>query len=143
MKKTCVSLLLTLVLLVCAAAPLAQAEEEGIMPLGYNYNSCSITLSISSSGLATMRVMASGKENYIEKITANVYLQKQSGSTWVRVQSVPVQWTASTSTASLDKTFTYQLTSKGTYRAVATFSFTGTYPGHATESEVKLDTATY
>lgn len=142
MKKTCVSLLLTLVLLVCGAAPLAQAEE-GIMPLSYNYTSCSAQLTISSSGLASMRVQASGKENYIEKMAVNVYLQKQSGSTWVRVQSVPVQWTYSTSTASLDKTFTYQLTSKGTYRMVATFAFTGTYPGHSTESEVKLSTATY
>lgn len=142
MKKRCVSLLLSLVLLVCAAAPLAQAEE-GIMPLEYNYTKCSVELTISSSGLASMHVKATGLENYIEKMTATVYLQKQSGSTWVRVQSVPVQWTASTSTASLDKTFTYQLTSKGTYRAVAAFSFTGTYPGHATESETKLDTATY
>lgn len=146
MKKKLIACLMTLVVLVTGAVPFASAAADpGIELYGYNYALASVYLNISSSGKAVAQIESYGKPNYIDRTSIVVYLEKKSGSSWTRVNigTTGNQWSYSTASANLTTQFTHQLTSKGTYRAVCKFTYTGSYPGHTNESVTRTATDTY
>lgn len=146
MKKKLIACLMTLVVLVTGAVPFASAAADpGIELYGYNYALASVYLTISSSGKAVIDIKSYGKPAYIDRTSIVVYLEKKSGSSWTRVNigTTGNQWSYSTSSTNLTTQYTHQLTSKGTYRAVCKFTYTGSYPGHVNESTTKTATDTY
>ena len=146
MKKKLIACLMTLVVLVAGAVPFASAAADpGIETYGYNYVDGWVYLTISSSGKAVIDIKSYGKPAYIDRTSIVVYLEKKSGSSWTRVNigTTGNQWSYSTSSTNLTTQYTHQLTSKGTYRAVCKFTYTGSYPGHTNESATKTATDTY
>lgn len=142
MKKKCLSLLMTLVLLVCAAVPLsAAAEEDTPVPFGLNYHDCSMKFTISQYGVASINVSVIGNRNNVSRINTATYLERweatATGLKWV-TKIGPLKYDVTT--YNLNKTWTKDLTINGDWRAVTQFTIYGNYP---TESETILKYATY
>ena len=116
-----------LVLVLVAAMPMAQVSANPLVePLWENANSANVSLSISSTGYATVNVGFMG--SYILKsATVTTFLEKRVGSSWVRVE-LPTPhdaWIDTTTWFDLSKTHGVQLDSKGEYRVTARFIWTG------------------
>ena len=106
----------------------AVIEEPGIMPCYNNAKSASVTLTVSSSGKATIKITCSGKEDVTSKITAVTYLQRKAGLIWVKVDNglSNKEWTDTVYTIDMNKTYTLQLEKTGTYRVKTEFTVKGT-----------------
>lgn len=81
---------------------------------------------ISDSGVAEINVTCIGNSN-ATKIETKTYIQRQVGSSWVRVSigQTNNQWTATANTNYLIKDYSRQLSTAGKYRAVTEFTVSG------------------
>ena len=124
MKKI-TSLILAVTLLAAMCIPV-HATEAPIQPYYINTNHAQVVLGISDTGLADIGVTCLANSN-TTKLQITTYLEKLVGSTWVRVSigQTNNQWTASTTSTHLIKAYSKQLSSTGTYRAVAVFTVSG------------------
>ena len=125
MKKIA-ALVLAVTLLTAMCIPVSAAENN-TQPFYINTNQAKVVLGLSDSGLADIGVTCLANSN-ATKIQITTYLEKLVGSTWVRVSigQTNNQWTASTTESYLIKAYSKQLSSTGTYRAVAVFTVSGT-----------------
>lgn len=116
------------------------ATPTVIEPRYTNVQTATVSLSISDSGLATAKVTVFGKAALAETDVV-MYLEKQTGSAWTRVDiGTPGDvWEYSTTNKTFVKSYTHQLSSSGHYRAVAEFTFTA----NTVEEVTKTATATY
>ena len=131
MKKA-LSLCLVFVLLFALAAPAAAATPETAQPYYVNTAQARISMSISSSGLVAMDLLCTGLSG-VTSIKAVLYLERQVGSQWVRVNNGiwGNTWTITSSGRFFVQTVTHFAEEKGNYRAVVTYYVYG-----ATETEV-------
>lgn len=125
MRKIVAFLLATTLLLsMCISV---SAAESAPQPRYINTNQAKVVMSINDEGLASITVSCIGNSN-ATRIQITTYIEKQVGSSWVRVNNGQTnnQWTASTTNSYLVKAYSHQLNSTGTYRAVAIFTVSGT-----------------
>ena len=142
MKKKCLSLLMTLVLLLCAAAPLsAVAEEETPTPFGLNYTKCDVNFSISQYGMANIKLSVKGIAGRVSRIESYTYLDRweatANGLKWVKKYG-PLKYTSTYT--NLDKTWEQDLPINGDWRVQVQFVIYGNYPA---EDETLTRYATY
>lgn len=125
MKKLA-ALILVVTIIATMIIP-ASAAEITASPYYINTNQAMVVLTISDSGLAEITVLCTANSN-ATKIQTTTYLERKVGSSWVRVSNGQVnnQWTASTTARYLVKDYSCQLSTTGTYRAVAVFTVSGT-----------------
>ncbi len=97
-----------------------------MQPRYVNTSQASITISISSAGVATIGLLCTGL-SAVTSIDAVVYLERQVGSTWVRVDNGTADdtWTVSSSNRFMMQNITHQLSVKGVYRATVTYTVHG------------------
>lgn len=124
MKKFA-ALILVVTIVASLCIPVSAAEFS-INPYYINTNQARVVLTIGDSGLAEITVLCTANSN-ATKIQTTTYLERQIGSTWVRVNNGQTnnQWTASTTARYLAKDYSCQLSITGTYRAVAVFTVSG------------------
>lgn len=124
MRKT-VAFFLATTLLLAMCIPVSAAENS-IQPYYINTNQAKVLMGIDDDGLASINVTCIGNSN-ATRIQITTYIEKLVGSTWVRVSigQVNNQWTASTTARYLAKNYSHQLTTAGSYRAVAVFTVSG------------------
>ena len=124
MKKI-TALVLAVTLLTAMCIPVSAAENS-IHPYYINTNRASVVMVISDSGVAEINVTCIGNAN-ATKIETKTYIQRQVGSSWVRVSigQTNNQWTATANTNFLIKDYSRQLSTAGKYRAVTEFTVSG------------------
>ncbi len=123
-----------LVLLLVATQPAAQVSANPLVePLWENANSASVSLSISSTGYATVHVSFMGSF-LLKSATVTTFLEKRVGNGWTRVELPTLHdaWIDTTTSIVFDKTHSVQLDSKGEYRATVRFIWTGSIVEPAT-----------
>lgn len=116
-----------LVLLLVATQPAAQVSANPLVDLLWeNADSASVSLSISSSGYATVKVSFMGSY-FLKSATVTTFLEKRVGNGWTRVELPTLRdaWIDTTTSFALSKTHNVQLDSKGEYRVTARFIWTG------------------
>lgn len=133
--KRIFSAILILVTIFAISCPAFAAE-----PRYANANTLTATMSITSSGKASIFIRMSGSSS-LTQANIKVYLEKKVGGTWTRVDIGTVNdvWEYTTTNSSVTKTYSTQLSSTGNYRAVAVFTLSGT----TVEEITKTATATY
>ena len=123
MRKTCISLFLTVLMMWTSIVPAYAADSTGdVMPLLENTNESSVFFSITESGCAEFAVEYYGQDTFTEA-TVTVKIQKR---TLLVFWTTVYEWEA-TSTEKND--FLYgstQLEDTGTYRAVFKVEVHGT-----------------
>lgn len=92
--------------------------DEGIQPYWVNTATTSALLNISGS-TATVRASVTAKE--YNSIFTEMSLQKKNGSSWTTVRS----WMSWTTDYGYTRSESHALSSRGTYRAYATFEVGG------------------
>lgn len=134
MKKI-VSVLLLLSIIIAVACPTYAAE-----PRYANANNLLVTISVNSSGKATVFVKMYGCASLTQS-HITTYIEKKVGSTWTRVDIGTVNdvWECDSTSTTVIKTYTAQLSSTGEYRAVAEFTLTGS----TVEEVTKTATTSY
>ncbi len=138
--KNSIALVLVLAVIFALSSPVYAATPPTIQPQYTNVQDATLALSISNSGLATVKMTVLGKSS-LTKTDVILYLEKKVGSTWTRVDigTTGDVWEYSTTSRTFIKSYTHQLSSGGQYRAVAEFTFTAT----TVEEVTKTATATY
>lgn len=141
MKKV-LSIFLALVLCFSVLSSPASAftENDAIMPCHTYITLAEVTMAINDSGLATIKSCCTAIPG-TTWIRAQTYLEKKVNGTWKRVDilSTDDQWVTSINTRVFSVTKTHQLTSRGDYRAVTTFTVTA----GSSESVTVMFYATY
>lgn len=134
MKKVvvCILVLASLITLSCPA----YAAEARLV----NAQSVTLTLTISDSGVAKVSAAIVGTSALV-KSEVMIYLEKNVGGTWVRVDIGTTNnvWEYSTTSRVSTKSFSTQLNATGNYRVVAEFTLTAS----AVETITKTSMATY
>lgn len=124
MRKIVAFLLATTLLLsMCVSV---SAAENTLQPRYINTNQAKIVMGISDSGLAEISITCIGNSN-AQSIQSVTYIERQIGSSWVRVSNGQTgnQWSASSTARYLAKAYSCQLSVSGTYRAVVVFTVAG------------------
>ena len=131
------SAFLVLVLMIATVTPTFTATAATAQPWYINTSNARITFGISDTGLATIDLLCTGL-SFVTHIDAVVYLERQVGSAWVRVDNGTADdtWTLSSSNRFMMQSITHQLSVKGVYRA------TVTYTVHGSQDEVLTFDAT-
>ena len=139
MKKLIVAMLILSTLFACIL-PASATEQPSVEPRYNNATTASVTLGISSTGKATITVTLTGKPS-MERAFITTYLEKKVGTSWERVDigSTSNSWRFVTTDRYAQKTYTTTLSSRGQYRAVASFNLYGS----ENDSFTLYDTATY
>lgn len=138
MKKV-VSLVLAAVMLVVCTLP-TNATTSKVPPETMRYvniANATVSLTVNSSGSATIILKASGEAN-VTSIKATTYLEQKVGSSWMRVNlgTSSNTWTYTVNSKSLTKSYTKQLSANEEYRAVVTYTMVSST---TTESVTKID----
>lgn len=131
MLKKAQSFVTLFAVLICFVAyPMnANADSGEITPYWNNTDSYAFNFTISDSGMATLSFNCTGESNVVTKIVAYSYIEMKIGSSWVRISNGQPnsQWTDTvTNGYRLATSHKLQLTSSGTYKAVANFHVYGT-----------------
>lgn len=128
MKKF-ISAFLCLIALVSIAFPAYayEIEEESISRIS-NAGNITTSFAISNTGEAVVKTKFSGKYGEFKTATVSTKIQKKVGLIWVNVDGA--SWSVTTTKTSLTKTYSYQLSGKGTYRAHVELSLTGVDSGN-------------
>ena len=116
MKKM-LAVVMVVVMLVCGTSTIyAAVPEDTVMPCDNMLTDNQVTLTISSSGLATVKVVASGNSS-TDRLQAISYLEKKVGSSWERVDLDIANdwWHDIVEGTYLSETHQFQLSSRGTY----------------------------
>lgn len=124
-KALSVFLALILCFSVLSAPASAAGENDPITPRHTNATMAKVVLAIDDSGFATINSSCTAIPS-TTWIRATTYLEKKVNGTWTRVDilSTDDQWVTTINTRVFSVTKTHQLTSRGTYRAVTTFTVT-------------------
>ncbi len=124
LKKVCCFLFTMIACILSFLAPqVAEASEYDIMPY-YDYTrQASSSLSINSSGKATVSISCTGISGKVSKITAETCLQRKVGLIWVKVDIGTTNnvWTDSTTNYYLNSSHSTTVSKSGTYRAKTVF----------------------
>lgn len=115
----------------------AGSEENGIMPCYNNVHLTDSSFMVDSNGVAYITVAYSGYTNITTGATITVELQKKFlGLFWTTVDiGMPDNmWVENVSDSNFYKSYSYQLSKKGTYRAEIHYTIYGT-AGAADEVE--------
>lgn len=139
MKKF-VSLVLVLVTVFAFAIPAFAAVPEEVAPCYVNANIVKNTLTINSSGVATITLMCTASST-TTSISCTSYLEKKAGTSWVRIDITPTndQWVDTVSSNIFSKSRTQQLNEAGDYRLTSIF----TVEAATTETITLTKEATY
>ena len=126
MKKFTALILATILLFATTATTYAALPETAV-PYYANTSQASIPLVISENGEASWTIMCIGKSS-CTGIDAVTYLERQVGSSWVRVDlgNLNDEYTYSTTSSYILQNYKFTLTAHGTYRAVVVFTVYGT-----------------
>lgn len=103
---------------VAEQAEVPYSSEDGIQPYWNNTAIISANIVINGS-TATVKASVDAKESY--PIATEMSLQKKNGSSWTTVKT----WLSWTTDYSYSRTESYALSSRGSYRAYATFNVGG------------------
>ena len=122
MKKT-ITLLMAIFMLMTLSVT-AFASDYGVMPCFNNTITSSATFVIDEDGEANINVKYIGYQNLATSGTVTFKIQKKSGSSWVDVQGA--SWNIEVTGFMYNQTYTYQLTSRGTYQLVYEYVVRGT-----------------
>ena len=117
-----ISLVFVAVIMLSLALPVL-AYEGGVSPYYNNTSTATADFSISSSGVATVNINCRGIRGTTTKIVVTTVIQKQSGSSWINVSNA--SWTDESTVYYCIKEHTVQLNSRGTYKAIVTFTVSG------------------
>lgn len=124
MKKILTLILVLAATLSCLSAPAtAQVPDDLIMPYYVYTIDADVTLTINSSGKATVTATCLGVSG-VTWIRATTHLEKKVNGVWQWVDLANLesdQWDTSISSRDFSVTKTHQCTSRGTYRAVTVF----------------------
>lgn len=133
--KRIIAVVLTIAVFWAVATP-AYAVE----PRYTNASSATVTFTISDSGVAKVLVRMTGSSS-LSKSSVCTYIEKKVGSTWTRVNigTTNNEWDYTTTSTTIVKTYTSQLSSTGEYRAVCEMTLTES----TTETITQTATATY
>ena len=128
--KKCLSLILLITMfLVCVCPVSAETSDSGIMPRYNNTNHIIVDFSIdNSTGIAYIMVDFVGLENITTVGCVEIKLQKKTwGLFWTDVEngSNNNTWTTYFADYEYYDEIHFQLPSKGTYRALITFTING------------------
>ena len=127
--KRIVSGILTLALFMGALSAFSvSASAAEIVPYWNNTSSTTTNFSISSSGKATITMSCSGDSNFT-RVNIVSYIEKKTlGLFWTRVEigTNNNEWKDSSNRNPYTQTRSTTLSSKGTYRAVVTYTVEGT-----------------
>lgn len=128
MKKKCLSLLLMMVMLVCAAAPLSASAEGDISLYAMNYAGADLSFTIDRFGMSTIVVKVTANAN-TERIETTTWLERYeataNGLKWVR-KSDDLKYDAYGG-KSVNKTWKKDLANSGEWRAVCAITVYGRY----------------
>ena len=140
MKKVC-SLILVLMLLFAAAVPADAAQAEPVSPRYINTSQAGVSITINTSGKVSITVMCIGGST-ATKIHAVTYLERQVGSSWVRVDidEVNDEWVNAVNGSRMAVNYSHNVTVKGTYKVTTEFTVHGT---QADETFTLYNTRTY
>ncbi len=100
------------------------AYAGSIQPFSNNVDTVTTSLSISSSGVATVKNAYYGIKGATKSAEIVTKVQKKVGLIWVTVSDG--SWTDTSSATNFSKSHTVQLSSKGIYRAHVVFTISGT-----------------
>lgn len=112
---------------------------SSIKPCYNNVDRVNTTLTISSSGVATVKNFYIGITGTTKSAKIVTKVQKKVGIIWVTVDNG--SWTDNSSSNSLTKSHSVQLSGKGTYRAHTVFTFSGS--GGSDDKITKIYESTY
>ena len=112
---------------------------SSIQPCYNNVDRVNTTLTISSSGVATVKNLYIGITGTTKSAKIVTKVQKKVGIIWVTVDNG--SWTDNSSSNSLTKSHSVQLSGKGTYRAHTVFTFSGS--GGSDDKITKTYESTY
>lgn len=134
MKRIISSVLIFLVIII-TACPIKATELRYV-----NADILSVTMSIDSSGVASVMVKMTGNTSSAQ-VSVSTYIEKKIGVAWTRVDIGTTNdvWVCNTTNASLMKTYTARLVGTGEYRAVAEFILIGS----TVEEVIKISEVTY
>ena len=102
-------------------SPEPEAAVMAVDPRLANGDSCTTSFTVSSSGVASVRVTYLGISGVTTKVTSKIYIEKKFlGLFWIRVDLgiTDDQWTDSSTNVAGSFSHSVNLESKGTYRAV-------------------------
>lgn len=128
MKRTIVLLLSCLLFIGCISLPVSAAEAPEIMPYYNNVMKTSSSFSIDASGTGTVKASYAGFSGVTESVTVTIKIQKKTlGLVWTKVDiGVPNNEIVVNSTNVNDNfIYTVPLDTTGNYRAVITYTATG------------------
>lgn len=120
MKKFIVSIICLVVILTTAITAFA-AEIE---PRFNNTRDVNTTISITSSGIATVNNSIASASGLLTKAEIETKIQKKFGLIWINVSGA--SWVDTTTSPTFSKSHSFQLTEKDTYRAHVVFKISGT-----------------
>lgn len=134
MKKM-IAYILALAALFTLSQPALAARPISVGPQYINARQAEVDMVINSSGVATATVICYGNTG-LTKANVTTYIEKLVGGSWVRVNIGETNnaWQYTTTSQNFSKTYTAQLSSSGTYRAVAEFTLTASAVEHITSS---------
>ena len=126
MKKVC-SLILIIMLLFAATVPAAAAQSEPVSPQYINTSQAGVSITINTSGKVSITVMCIGGST-ATKIHTVTYLERQVGSSWVRVDidEVNDEWVDTVSGSRMAINYSHDVTVRGTYKVTTVFTVYGT-----------------
>lgn len=141
MKKilAVVIVVLTLMSSISLAASAIVEPDNGIEPLYNNTSIATVSLSINSSGLATIGVNCRGINGVTTQIVARSKLERKFGLLWLDVDGAV--WTDTVYGHTLGKSHTFRLSKTGTYRLKTTFTVSGS--GGANDTITATSTDSY
>lgn len=137
MKKTkmkrMIASIITLVTLFTLAQPTLAAQPNTVSPQYTNAKQAVVSLRIDSSGTASVSVTCYGSTS-LKQTKITTYIEKLVGSSWERVNigEPDNAWQYTTTSQVFNKTYSAQLSSTGTYRAVTEFTLTASTVEHIT-----------
>lgn len=135
MKKL-VTMLLLISMVFSLAQPAFATETSEIQPCYADAGDIEVSLTISSSGTATVRATCMG-DSSVTSVNLTVYLQKKVGTSWVTVSGCT--WTATNLSRCFSKSYSASVSGSGEYRAVGYFYITAT----STSTESATSYASY
>ena len=127
-----------LCLIVLCSLPIS-VYASSIQPYYNNVDRVNTTLTISSSGVATVKNFYSGITGTTKSAKIVTKVQKKVGISWVNVDNG--SWTDNSTSNDFAKSHSVQLSGKGTYRAHTVFTFSGS--GGSDDKITKTYESTY
>lgn len=129
-KLTSLILIATLIFALSLPASAVTPEENSIEPQYTNAQNANVSLTISSSGTATVQVSCFGYAS-VTNAKVSVYIERNNGGTWTQVSNT---WTYSTGSSSIFKSYTTSISETGQYRAVARFTLVASTAEYITKT---------